>query len=400
MKIAIVVHGRFHAFELARELVRLGHDVCIMTNYPRRIAARFGIPPSHIKNNLLHGIVSRITYKLDALLHRQLFEQLTHRWFGNWAAKIVSREHFDVVHGFSGVYEEILSKAKDESLKTLVRGSAHIESQYSLLKQEEERAGAPVEKPSHWIRARECREYELCDLIFVLSSFARNSFINRGVDPLKLRLLLLGTDCSQFRASGDHIAERSRRVRLAARLRVLVVGTFSCRKGAVDLVRIAEETRQIVEIRFVGAIAGDAVPLRERAATTIEFIPKIPQFDLPQQYEWGDLFLFPTIEDGYAAVLAQAAAAGLPILATTNCAAPDLITQGATGWVLPIRRPDLFIEQLRWCNQHRGELAKMVESAYNQFVPRDWSEVARHFVTDCAVALEAKQVTECRSSLN
>lgn len=400
MKIAVVVHGRFHAFDLARELIRSGHDVCVLTNYPKSVAAKFGIPANHIRNNLLHGIVSRITYRLDALVHRRLFEQLTHRWFGNWAAKIVSREHFDVVHGFSGVYEETLNKVKDESLKTLVRGSAHIESQYSLLKQEEERAGAPVEKPSHWMRARERREYELCDLIFVLSSFARNSFINRGVDPLKLRLLLLGTNCSQFKANGDQIAERSRRVRSTARLRVLVVGTFSCRKGAVDLVRIAEETRQIVEFRFVGAIAGDAASLQKRAATTIEFIPKIPQFDLPKQYEWGDLFLFPTIEDGYAAVLAQAAAAGLPILATTNCAAPDLITQGVTGWVLPIRRPDLFIKQLWWCNQHREELTKMVESAYNQVVPRDWSEVAWDFVTDCAVAIEAKQVTECRSSLN
>jgi glycosyltransferase involved in cell wall biosynthesis len=392
MKIAIVVHGRFHAFDLARELVRLGHDVCVVTNYPKRIAARFGISPSHIKNNLLHGIVSRITHKLDTLLHTPLFEELTHRWFGNWAAKIVSRDHFDVIHGFSGVYEEILRKVKDGSLKTLVRGSAHIETQYSLLKQEEERAGTRVEKPSHWIRARECREYELCDLIFVLSSFARNSFINRGVDPLKLRLLLLGTDCSRFRASDDRIAERSRRVRSAARLRVLVVGTFSYRKGAVDLIRIAEETRQIVEFRFVGAISGDAARLQERAAATIEFVPKIPQFDLPQQYEWGDLFLFPTIEDGFAAVLAQAAAAGLPLLATTNCAAPELITQGATGWVLPIRRPDLFIKQLRWCNQHRGELTKMVESAYNKFVPRDWSKVAWDFVADCAAAIKAKQV--------
>lgn len=34
MKIALVVHGRFHAFDFARELSR-NHDVTIFTNYPK-----------------------------------------------------------------------------------------------------------------------------------------------------------------------------------------------------------------------------------------------------------------------------------------------------------------------------------------------------------------------------
>jgi UDP:flavonoid glycosyltransferase YjiC (YdhE family) len=31
LKIAIVVHGRFHAFDLARALLRRGHDVTLFT---------------------------------------------------------------------------------------------------------------------------------------------------------------------------------------------------------------------------------------------------------------------------------------------------------------------------------------------------------------------------------
>jgi hypothetical protein len=33
-KIDIVVHGRFYAFDLARELIALGHDIVVYTNYP------------------------------------------------------------------------------------------------------------------------------------------------------------------------------------------------------------------------------------------------------------------------------------------------------------------------------------------------------------------------------
>ena len=42
LKIAIGVHGRFHAFELGRALLELGADVRVFTNYPAFIAERFG----------------------------------------------------------------------------------------------------------------------------------------------------------------------------------------------------------------------------------------------------------------------------------------------------------------------------------------------------------------------
>ncbi len=40
LKIAIVVQGRFYAFDLAREMVRQGHLVTLVTNYPAFITAR------------------------------------------------------------------------------------------------------------------------------------------------------------------------------------------------------------------------------------------------------------------------------------------------------------------------------------------------------------------------
>src|SRR5947207_15988328 len=80
MKIGIVVHGRFHAFDLTRELIRAGHNVCLITNYPKRVVEKFGIPRKCVRSNLLHGIGSRAMQKLDRLLRRQLSERFTHRW--------------------------------------------------------------------------------------------------------------------------------------------------------------------------------------------------------------------------------------------------------------------------------------------------------------------------------
>jgi hypothetical protein len=43
-KIAIAVHGRFHAFDFARALIAQGHDVTLFTNYRLRSSRASALP--------------------------------------------------------------------------------------------------------------------------------------------------------------------------------------------------------------------------------------------------------------------------------------------------------------------------------------------------------------------
>ena len=65
LKIDLIVHGRFYAFDLARELINLGHDVLVYTNYPKLVAKRFGLPSDHVRSFLAHGIMTRLQHRLD-----------------------------------------------------------------------------------------------------------------------------------------------------------------------------------------------------------------------------------------------------------------------------------------------------------------------------------------------
>jgi glycosyltransferase involved in cell wall biosynthesis len=135
--------------------------------------------------------------------------------------------------------------------------------------------------------------------------------------------------------------------------------------------------------QFVGPqpLEARAVLSELRAAVTLR--SKQPEAELPDVYAWGDVFLFPTIQDGFALVLAQAAAAALPILTTTNCSGPDLLREGESGWIVPIRKPEALVERLLWCDGHRSELATMVGRIHEHFRPRDWSDVATDFEAAC-----------------
>lgn len=382
LKIDIVVHGRFHAFSLAHALMGLGHDVRVHTNYPKFVAARWGLPPSSVNSFFRHGVTTRLADRISA---RAVMEPYLHRAFGAWAAKQL-RTDADLVYGFSGVFEETLSlpRISGRQARILVRGSSHIREQARLLEQEAGRVGMELDRPSAWMIAREEREYALADRISVLSDFALQSFLRFGFSADQVFSNRLGVNLSRFRVSPEVKAARIRRIRSGAPLNVLTVGTFSFRKGMLDLSSVAARLGHRMRFRFVGDLPPETRALRRQIGTTIEIIDRVPESALINFYNEADLFLFPTIEDGFAAVLVQAAAAGLPILATSHCGAPDFVESGSTGWILPIRDPEAFISRLSWCDANRNELAAMVLMLDAEKFDNSWADMAKTLVKEAS----------------
>ncbi|MEP6714501.1 MAG: glycosyltransferase family 4 protein [Terriglobia bacterium] len=365
MKIAVIVQGRFHAFDLARALMAEGHEVTVLTNYPVWATKRFGLPP---------GIIPRFFGVWAA----SKSSPWLHRMFGKWAAREIQKSSYDLVHAFTGVAEESIRARSTDTLHFIVRGSAHIRVQDEILRDEAARCGVPIEHPTPWMIAREQREYEICDRIVVLSSFALQSFLQMGVDPAKMICIPLGVDVKRFRADAEAIAARRRRILSGEPLRVLYTGNLQFQKGLRDLIQITQTLRtENFRFQLIGTVTPEAKALVSQFPNTVELVPRQPQNDLPRWYAGADLYIFPTIQDGFAVVLTQASASGLPILTTTNCAGPDMVEEGVSGWVLPIRDPEAFVEKLRWCDRNREQLAEMIELAHGRFRARDWSDVAR-----------------------
>ncbi|OLE46454.1 MAG: hypothetical protein AUI36_21925 [Cyanobacteria bacterium 13_1_40CM_2_61_4] len=98
-------------------------------------------------------------------------------------------------------------------------------------------------------------------------------------------------------------------------------------------------------------------------------------------------------------MLAQAHANALPILTTPNCSGPELIRDGESGWILPIRSPEAFVERLGWCDANRPALADMVRRVYTRYRVRDWDDVAADFETLCMLerGLRSKRLQSDRA---
>lgn len=382
LDLALVAHGRFHTFDLARALLAHGLRLKVLTNYPRFAAARFGLPPEAVVSCPWHGVLTRYLHRWNVVPRSRPLDVWLHRSFSRWAARQALGLRVDAVNGLSGVALEVLQALAQEKpavLRVLTRGSSHIRAQYQELMREGRRAGQTVELPALWMVRREMREYAAAQRVQVLSTYARETFVRKGHDAARLHVLPLGSEVAGFRASPEAAAARVARVLSGAPLRVLCTGSVSLRKGLLDVIELARRTQGLCRYTWVGRVAEDAAPLMAEARQWVDFVPHQPQSALVDFYNAADVFLLATVEDGFAMVLEQARANGLPILATRSCAAPDLVEEGITGWVLPSRRPDLFAARLEQGSSDRPALAAMARALHEQPRVRDWAQVARDY---------------------
>jgi glycosyltransferase involved in cell wall biosynthesis len=236
------------------------------------------------------------------------------------------------------------------------RGSSHIEFQQEILEDEFARWAAPSPpRFPRWLVERELAEYAAADAIAVPSQFVLRTFLERGVPAEKLHRCPYGVDLSRF----------SPRPRADDRFRVLFVGSVSIRKGIGYLL---EAVRPLVcagqlELWLVGAVAPDARPLLARHADLFVHQGFVPPERLADTYSQGSVLVLPSVEEGLGRVQAQAMACGLPVIATRNTGAEDLLTDGREGFIVPIRDRGAIRERLEWMLEHPDERQAMGAAA-------------------------------------
>jgi glycosyltransferase involved in cell wall biosynthesis len=385
IRVAIVVHGRFHAFDLARALQkRTDVEVMLLTNYSANDCQKFGVDPNTVSSFVLHRYAQAFFYRLIPWFFPGFVQRILHQSFGRWALKVLLQQKAlpDVIRVFSGVAEEILAaRALDGCKRIVTRGSSHIRVQQQILQEESKRAGVAMDMPSDWMLAREMREYAQADAVVVLSKFAADTFLQQGFEQHKLLLIPNSVNLDWYRVSADAMQARKQRISANKKLRVLMVGSFLFRKGIIEFAELAAYFKSTMEFRFVGDMPEEGLAIKHRLQSFVEFHTRVPPQELSKHYAWGDVFLFPTIEDGFPAVLAQAMAAGLGVITTCNGSGPDLIESGQNGWVLNARDKDAMIEKLQFFDENRSALAEFCDRAVDSIAARSWDHVADDFVT-------------------
>jgi len=187
---------------------------------------------------------------------------------------------------------------------------------------------------------RKSAELQLADLVICPSRWVQRSL------PPGIRSLIAEYGCPAPQAC-------NRRRREKSRLKVLFVGTMTQRKGLADLfLAMKLLNRTDVELMVLGRPLVSLAFYRQSYPNFVYRTPR-PVAQTRDLMLSCDVLVLPSIVEGRAMVQMEALSCGLPIVVTPNAGAEDLVEEGRTGFLVPIRAPEALAERLNWIADHR-----------------------------------------------
>lgn len=179
-------------------------------------------------------------------------------------------------------------------------------------------------------------------LVACSQSVARHVAERIGVAPQRIDVILNGVDAERF-AGGDAVQAR-KALGVPAQVPVLgCVGRISEQKGQEEFIRAAAVVHRVVRdaiFLVVGSADDEALLARMRhlgdeleLGAALRFTGHLA--NMPVVYSALDILVAPSRWEGFGLMLAEAMAAGKPIVATRAGAIPEVVVEDETALLVP-----------------------------------------------------------------
>ncbi|HMP76770.1 MAG TPA: glycosyltransferase family 4 protein [Kiritimatiellia bacterium] len=301
------------------------------------------------------GLRSRVTLRFAERRGRLLEKMMQDdQRFARRVATLDLPPH-NVFLGFSYAALEALEAERKRGVLTVVDQIDPGRTEWELVREEAERWPAyadPMGPPAAGYYERAEAEWRAADIVLVNSVWSRDALVRQGADAARIRVIPLAYEAPE--------RVDPRPVRTSAPFTVLWLGSVILRKGIPYLVEAAR-TLADEPVRFVvaGPIGIHTQAMRD-APPNVEWRGPVPRGAAQALYREADLFVLPTISDGFAITQVEALANGVPVIATPNCG--DVVEEGKTGFLVPARDAAALAEAIRRFVREPGLAARMRES--------------------------------------
>ena len=298
--------------------------------------------------------------RLISFLDRPYYYGAKKKYLDWIASRHLATGRYDFFHSWSGDCLQTLRVAKKRKIPSLIE----------IPTWHRDRAAGKVGQPSatstsslfqKWKsnllleRERFIEEYELADLIAVLSEKAAETFRTRGFPEEKLFYLPRGVDVERFKPGTR-----------PPMFRAIFSGALIERKGIHHLLEAWHRLNlRDAELWLLGSVHEEAKPhLKKFWRENIKTFGFVRD---PENYlNQGTIYVFPSQWEGSAKVVYEAAACGLPSLTTRE--AGDVVRDGVEGIIVQPGDVDAIAAGLEHLYRHPEIVERMSKAARRRVV--------------------------------
>ncbi len=243
-------------------------------------------------------------------------------------------------------------------------------------------------------------EYALknADLVTAIGSSTNKEYLKIGIPKERIADIPNGVDFKRFNEPYQNIREilgLSQDIKI-----VLAVGRYDLKKGYEYLIKAIPsilEKYEKVKFLLIGkrlsalkpliqelSIESDVIILEQQAfnkndASIID-LNKIPNDTLLSAYKSADVFVSPSLIEGFALVIIEAMVCGLPIVATNVPGNEDAIVNQKNGFLVPPMSPSALSEKIVEVLNNDRKRVYLGENSIEMSRQYDWIKISNEYL--------------------
>jgi glycosyltransferase involved in cell wall biosynthesis len=297
-----------------------------------------------------------------------------------------------VVQSIMGYGTEPFARAERHgALKVLDCANSHPTTYFGYWQRECD-LWCPGEKVPipRWMFGRMNRELERADVVLCPSEFVRDTMLSNGVSADKCFINPFGVDTSIFKSKAQAPPVP----------RFITVGTICLRKGHQYLFRAFEQIKKQIpqaELICVGQYKCDFRKEQPKWTGLFRHYPSLPHPELAKLLQTCTAFVLTSLEEGFARVIPEAMAAGLPIVATHESGATTLVRDGVEGLIVPARDSVATAEAMLKLASDPEVCRKMGQAAHEKGAARNtWQHYGDRLLAEYGRRVEQMRETKAQ----
>jgi len=216
------------------------------------------------------------------------------------------------------------------------------------------------------------------DYLLAPSELVKNSFVKQGFPKDKIFVLHYGINLNSFRKIEAKESKNDR----SNCFRVVCLAYISPRKGQVHLLEAWKKLKlPDSELLLIGRLDPN---MREKISEydgLFRHISHVPNHLLHQIHNSADIFVLPTIEDGFSLAVGEAMACGLPTITTRNNGAAEILEHGKDGFVISARSPEEIAQHIEILYRDKDLRSAMGFSARQKASRLSWKTYASQLLS-------------------
>lgn len=204
------------------------------------------------------------------------------------------------------------------------------------------------------------------------STFVIKSLLYGGIKEKQMALCPYGAN---FESAEPKYCKRS-----DTRLKIIYVGIVAALKGIHYLLEaVMQIPESEVDLTVVGAYDNNEHSL-DKYKRRVNFTGAVLHEKVKELLLQADVFVFPSLGDGFGLAILEALSCGLPCIVSENCGGNDAITDYENGFVIPPQDVGAIKEKILWFYEHPERLHDMSEAAIKTAKKYTWEAYNRKAV--------------------